>query len=103
MMTRDQFAAAALTGILASGFGKVSGSEVVAIAYELADGMVRRQKPVADNDEIFELACAVADAFVLAKEAREKGNLKEATDGLYTLVARLEEATRPRAMRKVRP
>ena len=57
----------------------------------------------ADDFEIFELACAVADAFVGAKDAKDAGFNLDEVEKLHVLVERLEAATRPRQMRKVRP
>ena len=101
-MNRDEFAAAALTGLLAQSMGAPRPSDVlVKEAYILADEMVRQQKPCADNFEIFEFACAASDAW--AYENLHGDLVRAPSLDLYVSMKRLEEATRPRAMRKVRP
>lgn len=104
MNNRDQFAAAALAGILAAKFGDASGPDIVAIAYEFADGMVRGQKSEPENNDIFKIACAVADEWSKYYNAAAMGVSVGIDDpALVTALNFLEEATRQHAMRKVRP
>jgi len=109
-MNRDQFAAVALNGLMVKGPPKDlpveqrTTEQLVRMAYEIADEMVRQQKHDADN-EILELACAASDVWVEYWQRLKEGDaaarmfMPQYADTL----SRLEEATRSRPMRKVRP
>jgi len=97
MMMRDQFASAALNGLLQWQKGELfqlNPVDLVDAAYGFADEMLKRQKP--EQPEILELACAVADAWA------SSCLIGTPDSNVVEHVARLEIATRPLAMRKVR-
>lgn len=100
-MNRDDFAAAALTGLMQtldrlSVFRPENDGELVMRAYAIADKMVRQSTNVRFTDELLEVACAASDTWI--NEAFTSVPVKFAAQ-----MNRLELATRPLSMRKVRP
>ena len=106
MSPRDEFAAAALQGLLGTCVGRVPEADMLArSAYAIADEMIRQGKPEPDGFKEFAhelLACVVADTFV-EMQAHGPGYDLDEVDKLHECIKRLEVATRSSTLRKVRP